>query len=103
MDDVYPNDGSFYQPPVPEEVKEERQEDQQKVQSAKPYIEDEIKWFEEQIALASSTTNLRNTIKEFPELKLTTDQALVIHEVIVKIFEVKKEQLVSDMAELERS
>lgn len=66
--DEYPNDGAFFQPTdEPEEQVMERNQEQAKVQSAMPVLEDLIIHLTDRIAFYDSIDSLEASIKDRPE------------------------------------
>lgn len=58
MDELYPNDGSYYQPTEPAEQIQERKEEKGKVKEGIRLLEDVIERFEERIRFYDSVNSV---------------------------------------------
>lgn len=66
MDDLYPRDGSFYQPEEPEAQVKEKAEERARVKSAMPMLNDLIKRFDERIAFYGSIDSIPADLTKSP-------------------------------------
>ena len=85
--DIYPNDGNFFQPEVPDDVKKAEQEARQQERQSIPVVEDLIAWFDAQIVEAEKLSNI-DTESTVP----IESQVKALQE-LVRLLELKKGEL----------
>ena len=85
MDDLYMNDGSYYQPEEPAMQILERQEERSKATAAVPLLKDLVKRFDERIAFYDSVESIDVTMladekrfmRQWEANKLTKDNLIL--------------------------
>lgn len=87
MDDMYPNDGSFYQPVVPKEIEQANKEEQNVAKQSLPIIDEIVEWFDRQIQESEKLTNID------VESKVPVEAQIIALQELSRLLELKKGDL----------
>mgnify|MGYP006358625317 CR=1 FL=1 len=87
MDDMYPNDGSFYQPVVPKEIEQANKEEQNVAKQSLPIIDEIVEWFDRQIQESEKLTNID------VESKIPVQAQIIALQELSRLLELKKGDL----------
>jgi len=87
MDDMYPNDGSFYQPIVPKEIEQANKEEQSIAKQSLPIIDEIVEWFDKQIQESEKLTNID------VESKVPVQAQIIALQELSRLLELKKGDL----------
>lgn len=85
--DLYPNDGNFFQPEVPEEVVTDNQKEKETAQRSLPVMKELMQWFDAQILEAGKLTNIDTTSS------VPIESQVIAFQEVIRLLELKKGEL----------
>lgn len=90
VDELYPNDGTYFQPEVPEDRKREERAEKGKVTEGIEFLEEQITYLQGRIAFYDSVSSIPNHVKVRPDEFMHTVAA---HEIVRRELELELEVL----------
>lgn len=92
MDDLYPNDGSYYQPEAPIETQTANAEEKKKAEEAIPFIDGVLKWFD---ATVKTTDSVAFAVAMSRQYDKPIEEVVVALDICRQYLEQKKGELES--------
>lgn len=91
MDDsTYVNDGSHYQPNIPDETQKQISEEIKKAYDSMPFIDELLKWFDESIQAVNEVSTVK---QESVRRKIDISVVVEAYDIVREILEAKKGEL----------
>ena len=91
-DNLYPNDGTYFIPEVPEETKRSLTAEQKRAYDAQPFIADVISWFDEVIKATNEVSAVK---QEAARRKTSIEVAVEAYDITRELLEQKRGELIS--------
>lgn len=92
MDDIYPNEGSYYQPEAPAETLKGNKEELKKTEEAMPFIDGVLSWFDK---TAADTDSIALAVRLADSYGKSVEETVIALDIARMYLEQKKGELKS--------